>query len=138
MPSAPNAMRTMPLVDTLTAPFWRAAAAGRLVLPRCPETGELCWPPRRHPPADETHGLQWVETPGIGTVYTFSVVYRSSHAWPPVPYVLAVVRLDEGVHLTTNIVNVDPGKIRIGMPVKVTFEQLGEDLRLPVFCPVEA
>ena len=74
----------------------------------------------------------------MGVIYTFSVVHRSSHAKPPVPYVLAVVALAEGAYMTTNIINVDPDSVYIGMPVTVAFEELQNGERLPVFTPIAA
>lgn len=105
------------------------------MMPLSPETGKICWPPHRFSRVDGDYCPKWVNVSGIGTVYTFSIIYRSSHATPRAPYVLAIVLLKEGVYMTTNIVDVDPSKVRIGMLVKVTFEALEGDLRLPVFTP---
>jgi uncharacterized OB-fold protein len=79
--------------------------------------------------------VAWEEASGRGTVYTWSVVRRNE--LPPfserVPYVTAIVDLDEGPRIMTNIVDTAPADVRIGMAVEVTFQPLGEDLRYPVF-----
>lgn len=71
---------------------------------------------------------------GTGTILTFSVVHRSPSPDIEAPYVLAVVRLDEGWTYLTNIVGCDPAEVTIGMPVSVTFLDV-EDASLPVFTP---
>jgi len=128
--------RAFPVQDSLTAPYWQAAAQRRLVLPRRQDTQEFIWPPRYHGSNETDCGIRWVESAGKGTVYSFSVVHRSSHPYPPIPYVLSVVHLDEGVYMTSNIVEVNPQDVFVGMAVEVTFEQLSVDVWLPVFRPV--
>jgi uncharacterized OB-fold protein len=74
---------------------------------------------------------------GEGTVVTFAVYHRSYHPAfrPLVPYVVAVVELAEGPRLVSNIVGVAPERVRVGMPVRVEFQSVGE-AALPVFRPV--
>src|ERR1700732_2696448 len=138
MPSTVLPGRTLPIQDSLTEPFWRGARDCQLLLPLSPETGQICWPPRRFPPVGSADPPTWIKASGMGVIYTFSVVHRSSHAKPPVPYVLAVVALAEGAYMTTNIINVDPDSVYIGMPVTVAFEELQNGERLPVFTPIAA
>lgn len=126
--------RAVPTRDELTEPFWAAAREGRLLAPRSTATGELHWPPRL-PVSAAGDGVEWTELSGEGTVFSYSVVNRSSHAYPPTPYVLALVELREGITMITNIVDVDPGAVHIGMPVRVTFEEIDAETALPVFIP---
>jgi len=75
---------------------------------------------------------------GRGTLHTFTVVHRGQRDFPlPAPYVIAIVELAEGPRLMTNLVGVapDPGVIRIGMPVEVTFDDVSPDVALPRFRP---
>jgi uncharacterized OB-fold protein len=125
--------RIRPIVDAFTEPFWSAAKAGRLMVQEW--EGQLIWPPRMIFVAGEIAPTGWHEVSGHGSVFTYSVIHRSSHDWPAVPYILAVVRLDEGLHMTTNIVDCTPGGLSIGLRVAVRFEPLG-DLALPVFAPL--
>jgi uncharacterized OB-fold protein len=126
--------RIAPLADEVSAPYWAATAEGRLLLQRCPD-GRYQWPPRGRPVPALDGEPEWVESSGRGTVYTYSVVHRSTHPYPEVPYVMAIVELEEGVFLTTNVMDVDPETVAIGLPVRVSFEQSGSDLALPVFVP---
>ena len=125
--------RKLPIVDELSAPFWAAAAEGRLVMQRLPD-GTLQWPPRSRGVPGWDQPAEWIEVSGRGTVWSFSIVHRSSHAMPPVPYVLVVVALEEGPFMFADLVGADPAEVRIGMPVQVTFEPLG-DGALPQFTP---
>jgi uncharacterized OB-fold protein len=82
--------------------------------------------------------LEWREASGRGTVHTFSVV----HAAPAVgfegqvPYVIAVIDLAEGPRMMANLVNCAPEAARVGLPVRVVFEQRGE-MRVPQFTPAD-
>jgi uncharacterized OB-fold protein len=124
--------------------FFAAAAEGRLAIQRCPECDEAIFFPRTVCPRCRGGTPEWVDAAGTGTVYSFSVVERS--ALPgfadEVPYVVALVELREGVRLMANVVNVPPDRVRIGMPVRVTFErrrtEVGEELTVPQFEPAEA
>ena len=127
MANAPHPIKT-----PLTEPFYEAAAEGRLLIQRCRSTGRHQWYPRDHSVYDLNAGVDWVEASGRGEVYTFSVINRSPFDDVDAPYVFAFVDLEEGVRMATNIVGVPPDDVRIGMPVRVTFEPRG-DVSLPMF-----
>ena len=119
----------------LTADFWKAAAEHRLVVPRCNRTGRYFFPPERCVPGTDSIDWDYVESGGHGTIYTYSVVYRPMTADFVAHYVLAVVDLDEGPAMLTNLVDCEPEQVRIGLPVTVTFIDV-EGGALPVFRPV--
>jgi len=81
--------------------------------------------------------VSWEEARGTGTVYTFSVVHRND--LPPfnerVPYVAAIVELDEGPRLMTNVVDCDVSDVSVGMRVNVTFRAIDDTVTIPVFRP---
>ena len=81
--------------------------------------------------------VEWVLCSGLGTVYTFTVTYQNQAPGfrDDLPYVLAYVELEEGVQMLTNIVDCPPEEVRIGMPVEVTFEDVGEEVAVPRFRP---
>jgi uncharacterized OB-fold protein len=81
--------------------------------------------------------LGWRPSPGRGEVYAFSVMHRAGSPFlaDRVPYVVALVQLDEGARLMTNIVGCEPGAVRVGMPVSVTWEELSDGRALPQFEP---
>ena len=78
--------------------------------------------------------LDFVVTAGRGTIETFTVVHQAPYESfeDRIPYVIALIELDEGVRMMSNIVGCDPGDVRIGLPVKVTFEERGR-VMLPMF-----
>ncbi len=104
------------------APFWAAAAAGRLELPVCEDCGKAHLYPRSHCPHCGGARLAWREASGRGAVYSFTTVHRAPMPAfkPEVPYTIAVVRLAEGPHLTGRLA-APPGRARIGLPVRVAF-----------------
>jgi uncharacterized OB-fold protein len=127
--------RPQPVKDEVSEPFWAATRRGVLMIQRDRATGELHWPPRSRALPDWEHDVEWVEVSGEATLYTYSVVHRSSHAYMTPPYVLAIVELAGGVHMLTRLVDVDPEEVEIGMPLEVAWEQLDSGDRLPVFQP---
>ena len=127
----------LPTVEDETRPFWEAAAEGRLLIQRCDACGEWQYYPRpfcKHCWSDE---VQWAEASGRGTVYTFSVVRRND--LPPfgerVPYVPAIVDLEEGPRMMTEVVGVEPEAVEIGQAVVVDFAPMDDELKRPVFRP---
>lgn len=133
-----SVVRPSPPSSALTRPYWDATAAGRLDLQACAACGERPFPPRLTCPACGSRDLAWSTVSGRGRVHTFTVVHRAPHPSfaDEVPFVVAVVELDEGPRLTTNIVDCSPSDVTIGIPVEVTFLPLGDgDVTLPVFRP---
>jgi len=82
--------------------------------------------------------VEWVKASGRGTVLSFTIVYRPvTRAFAiDVPYVVALITLDEGPQLMSNVVGCPPEQVRIGMPVEVTFEDWTEEISVPKFRPV--
>ncbi|MGH2662307.1 MAG: OB-fold domain-containing protein [Actinomycetota bacterium] len=127
--------RPRPAMNQDTEFFWQGAARGELLIQRCSSCGEL-----RHPPGPmcpRCRSTEWdtVRASGRGEVYSFVV-----HHHPPIPgfeppFVVALVGLEEGTRLVSNVVDVDPAEVTIGMPVEVTFVGVDEDLAVPVFRP---
>jgi uncharacterized OB-fold protein len=116
-----------------TEPFWSATKQHRLLYQVNSATGEVVFFPRRAVDAD----LEWAESAGRGTIYTFTVIRQ--HGQPyfrgRVPYVVAFVDLDEGVRILSEIV-ADPATVHIGARVSVDWED-HDELSVPVFRLVE-
>ena len=128
--------RPAPVPDAESEPYWKAAQEGRLIVQRCTVCGAhqlyarwRCLRCRGQ--------VEWVEATGEGTVYSFTVIRQNfSRSFRHlIPYVVALVDLDEGVRLMTNIVGIDPDDVRIGMRVRVRFESVSEDTSIPLFEP---
>lgn len=126
--------------DAAAAPYWEAAARHELMLPRCDGNGLVFFPPREFCPGCWSDDLSWQPMSGGGTVWTFTEVHVAFYddTWADdVPYVVAVIELDEGPHLLANIVEPDTDRLAIGDRVEVTFEDRHEGLSLPMFRVVE-
>ncbi len=128
--------RPVPQPNEVTRPFWDAAASHRLVHPRCRSCGRTFFPPHLCCPHCRASDWAWEEGAGRGTVHSATVVHRAPQPGFAPPYVIAVVDLDEGHDLMTNVVGVDPHAVRIGQRVRVTWLEVGEHV-LPVFEPDE-
>lgn len=126
-----------PPFDDDTAPYWRAAARGELLLPRCPACGLYVWYPRPLCPIDLSP-VEWRPAVGRGTVYSHTVVHRGERAFGgTAPFVLAYVELEEGPRMMTNVVGCDPAEVHIGLDVRAIFDPIDglDDVALPRFVP---
>jgi 3-oxo-4,17-pregnadiene-20-carboxyl-CoA hydratase alpha subunit len=126
-----------PLADAVTLPWWQAAAEHRLVVQRCTACGRTRLPPAPVCAACRSTEADWREVPGRGEVYTYTVVHRPIAAGQPLPTVIAVIALEEagGVRMISNLVEVEPEAVRIGMPVELVWEDMSADLAIPRFRP---
>lgn len=128
-----------PLANATTLGWWEAAAERRLVVQRCTACGHTRLPPAPVCPECRSAEAEWQPVPGTGEVYTYTVVHRPVAADMALPFVVAVIALDDsgGLRLISNLVNVEPDAVRIGMPVAVVWEQMSDDLAIPRFEPAE-
>jgi uncharacterized protein len=127
-----------PAVTDLTRPFWTAGLAGELRLQRCAACGHFRYPISTICPRCLSGEVTWEAVSGLGTVQTYTIFERAYHeAWQDrVPYVVALVELDEGPVFLTNVVGVPPAEVRVGQRVSVVFERRSGDAALPQFTPV--
>ena len=122
-----------------TAPYWEAAAEGTLLLQRCKPAGHLQHYPRSICATCWSEDLVWQPASGRGTVWAFTVVHMPGHpAWlNEVPYTLALVELEEGPRLMTNVIGIDPEVVHVGMAVELAVERRDSDPQpLLQFSPV--
>ena len=136
---ASNAPRfDLPTIEAETKPFWDALKDGKLLIGECGGCGKVHYYPRAMCPYCWSDDVTMVPAKGTGVLYTWSTVHVND--LPPfkgmVPYVAAQVDLDEGVRITTRIVEYAPRQLEIGMPVTVAFEAISEDVTIPVFKPI--
>ena len=131
----PVAERPLPVPDRDTAPFWEAARAGRLRIQRCESCGRTVFYPRSVCPHCLSGQLTWFDCSGRGSVYSFTVVHRTSDEFrDQVPFPVGLVELEEGVRLMARLDIAEP---RVGMPVEVTFERVSDELSVPHFKEVD-
>ena len=124
---------TLPAMTPLTQPFWDAAAQGRLLLPRCNACGRHFFRPEVACTHCFATDWRWVSASGRGTLYTYTVVHRAPAPGFAVPFVLAVVELEEGPVMFSNLVGCGADEVRIGMAVTVRFEEVAKGVWLPRF-----
>jgi uncharacterized protein len=130
----------LPTIEPESQAFWDAAKRGQLMLGKCDACGRLHYYPRPMCPHCWSEDVVLTPASGRGVVYTYSTVYVND--LPPfnerLPYVAASVELEEGLRITTNIVDCPSDELRIGMPVSVQFNAISDDVVVPVFRPAEA
>ena len=115
--------------------FFEAARDHRFLIQKCIACGEYQFYPRKICIHCGSSGVEWVEASGRGVVHTFTVVHRGMPGWREEgPYVAAIVQLEEGPRITTNIVECASSDVKIEMPVEVTFVDEGQYV-MPRFRP---
>ena len=134
--------KPLPTPSHVSRPFWDAAKEHRLTYQRCTACGTRVFYPRDVCPGPECFGvgtLEWAESSGKGWVYASSISYQPAHPAfaADVPYVLAIVELDEGVRMHTNVVGIDPKEVAIGMRVEVAWDDVTPEFSLPKFRPIQ-
>ena len=134
-PAAPKGTGEVlrPVVTADTAFFWDGTAQGELRIQRCGGCGALRHPPGPMCPACGADKPEYLLAAGTGEVYSYVV-----HHHPPVPgrqapFVVALVQLTEGVRMVGELLGVDPGQVRVGMPVRAEFVKIDGDLTLPAW-----
>ena len=132
--------KLLPEPTPISRPFWEAARKHALSLQRCDKCAEYVFYPRGLCSHCGSAELTWTEVSGRGTVYSFTVARRPTMVGfqDEVPYVIAIVELDEGPRMTTNIVGCDPESVRIDMRVEAAFERESDEITLVKFRPVES
>ena len=120
--------------------YWEGTKKHELWLPYCRPCAAAYWYPRDFCPRCGSRDVEWRRASGRGTVYTFAIQYRAWHpGWnDDVPYVTALIDLEEGPRIYSNIIGVeaDPKNLRCEMPVEVVFEDVSDEITLPKFRPV--
>jgi uncharacterized OB-fold protein len=125
-----------PVVNPEAAPYWQAAAEGRLSLQRCAGCGVVVWYPRGLCPECGEAELPWFDASGLGVIYSFTVNRRGMGEYADAaPYVLAYVEIEEGPRMLTNIVGCDPETVAVGDPVRAVFDPVGDGVALVRFAP---
>ncbi|MFF8599169.1 bifunctional MaoC family dehydratase N-terminal/OB-fold nucleic acid binding domain-containing protein [Streptomyces sp. NPDC015232] len=129
----PKARRPRPVVNRDNAGFWAGVAEHRLLVQRCADCATLRFPWLPGCNACGSRAWDTVEASGAGTVFSYVVMHHPPFPAFDPPYAVGLVELAEGVRVISNIVGVPYDKVRIGMPVRLEFVRVDDDLELPVF-----
>jgi uncharacterized OB-fold protein len=129
-----------PIPSRIGAPHWEAAREGRLAIQHCTDCGQWVHYPSVLCDKCLSTNLQWDDVSGLGTVESYSTVYRgfAPEFADDLPYTVALVHLDEGPNLLTWLVEVEPDAAEIGMRVEVVFEKISDEISLHRFRPTDA
>jgi uncharacterized OB-fold protein len=132
-----EAKRPLPRIDEESRGYWEALARHELYVQECGRCRLRRFPPRAVCPGCLSSAITWIRASGRGSVESFTVTYQNQAPGfrERLPYVLAVVELEEGVRLMTNVVGCPPDAVRIGMPVEVEWEDVTPEVTLPLFRP---
>ncbi|HSV54297.1 MAG TPA: OB-fold domain-containing protein [Burkholderiaceae bacterium] len=130
--------KPLPVIDVWNKPFWDACREHRFVMQRARATGEFWFPPSPVAPGTLSKEWEWAELSGLGTVTSWVVFHQKYYAGfaDELPYNVAMVQLDEGPFIFTNLVGIVNEDIRVGQRVRVTFRDASEQVSIPVFEPV--
>ena len=137
MTTTPSKPMPRPELRALTAPFWEAAKRHELVCQRCKQCASWIFYPREQCPTCFSRDLEYAPVSGKGRVFAYTIVYQPAHPAfeHEAPYAYAIVQLDEGVRMPTNIVDCPLEEIRIDMPVTVEFDDVSPEWTLVKFKP---
>lgn len=129
--------KPLPNVNQDSKKFWTGCKVQELRFQKCKDCDHIRWPASMICPLCYSRDTQWIVASGKGKVYTFVVYHVAYHPGfkDDVPYVVAVVELEEGPHLLTNIVGCRPDEVKCDMPVEVTWDDITEEFGLPKFRP---
>ena len=125
----------LPQPSIETEPFWAGVQEHKLLIPKCDACGTISFPPTVACGACEKTAFTWTQMSGNGKVYSFVVYHRVYHPAfkDKVPYVVAVVELDEGPRIISNIVNMPIAEVTCEMPVRVVYADQRDGYLIPKF-----
>jgi uncharacterized protein len=131
--------KPLPNVDIETAPFWEYCGKHELRMQKCHQCGHLRNPPSILCPRCHSMEADWVKLSGKGKVYSYTIFHKAYHEAfkNDIPYAVAIIALDEGPRMLSNITGCKVNDISIDMPVMVSFEDVGDNFALPKFKPVD-
>ena len=126
-----------PLHQEASQPFWDAAKRHELLMPRCKRCDRLFFYPREVCPVCLQADIDWQPVSGRGRVHSFTVIHQPANPAfrEDVPYVYAMIQLEEGTRMISNVVGCPPGDVHIDMPVAAVYEDVTPEVTLVKFRP---
>lgn len=123
----------LPHPTPLSQPHWDGCKEGKLRVQKCADCDAYIFIPA--PCCSNCLGehLEWVDSSGLGTLYSYTIVHRPQQPSFEVPYIVAVVEVEEGWYMLSNLKGVEPEEVEIGMPLEVVFEKRSPEITLPLF-----
>jgi uncharacterized OB-fold protein len=127
--------RPVPHPTSVSRPYWEACARHELTVQRCDDCSRYVFVPQPFCRYCLSPRLSWVPSTGRGTLYSYTIVWRPQTPAFPVPYVVGIVRLDEGYDMLSNVVECEPREVRTGMALELAWDDVEPGVSLPVFRP---
>ena len=131
--------KPIPVIQPWTQEFWKATKKGKFLIQQCQDCNSNIFFPKKVCPECWSNNLGWQEASGKAQVYTYTIVLDMVEAafMGDLPYVIAMVDLEEDIRMTTRIVNCNPKDVKIGMDVELVFDEVSEECSLPMFQPAD-
>ena len=123
----------LPAPSDVSQPFWDACRRHQITFQRCNACSGITFIPQpacRHCLSSD---LRWEQSQGKGSVYSWTVVWRPQTPAFEIPYAIAIVDVDEGYQMVSNIIGIDPADLQVGMRVAVTFHEMNGEITIPYF-----
>ena len=127
----------LPRPTTVSAPHWEGCRKGELRVQRCEDCQGYVFIPQAYCTHCFSGKLQWVRSSGRGVIYSCTTIHRPQRQEFEIPYTVAIIELEEGWHMLSNIVDCPHEEIEVGMPVEVFFREMSPEITLPMFRRVE-
>jgi uncharacterized OB-fold protein len=127
--------KPIPVPSDESRPYWDALRDKQLLMPRCDDCGHRWFPPSLLCPKCNSSAWEWTPVSGKGRIFSFVVYHRVYHPAfaSEVPYAVAVIELDEGPRMYSNVVGMPPDKLACDMKVEVIYEPISDEITLPKF-----
>ncbi|MDQ7783052.1 MAG: Zn-ribbon domain-containing OB-fold protein [Desulfomonilaceae bacterium] len=131
--------KPIPQIQPWSAPFWEGTKKHELLIQECAECGARIFYPRKYCPECWSSNMGWSRARGRGRIYSHTTTMTGVETkfLEDLPFVLAIIDLDEGVRMTGNVVDCDPDDVSIGMEVEVVFDDVTSEITLPKWRPVK-
>jgi len=125
----------VPNPSAASKPYWDGCARGELLFQRCDDCATIALRPATLCGQCLSRSLSWVRSSGMGTLYSWTVVWRPQRPSFTVPYAPAIVTLEEGFRMVSSVVGCDPEELAADMPLAVEFHPASDEIFLPYFRP---
>jgi uncharacterized OB-fold protein len=132
--------KPIPVPSQESQPYWDGLRDKKLTMPRCDDCKHHWFPPSLLCPKCNSPKWSWTKVSGRGRIFSYVVYHRVYHPAfaGEVPYAVAVIELDEGPRMYSNVIGVPPEQLSCDMKVEVAYEPITDDITLPKFRPVAA
>ncbi|HEY6284188.1 MAG TPA: Zn-ribbon domain-containing OB-fold protein [Ktedonobacteraceae bacterium] len=129
--------KPLPVLTEESRPFWEGCQQWKLLLQYCSECHQYQFYPRLYCMQCSSNTLRWVEASGHGVIYSYTIIHqnKSPEFVHDTPYNVAIVQLEEGPRMLSNIVGIEPGELRVDLQVTVVFDRVTDFITLPRFRP---